>query len=200
MLRTWDLDEGLAGLRVRLGLRSAVLDSLRLSERPVRVVIDGLDNSGEPAHIAAAAELTRAAAELPNVTVLITCNELALDRVFSALRSAGAQLPAPPMMLGNLSADELGEVLAQREDLRQLAEAGDLAAVLERPKLLDLVLQVLDRVGPQPLTGAQDEAAIADVWWTRIATSGQHRAQRAELLTGLAVSQADALRSSNCAR
>lgn len=78
MLRTWDLDGGLAGLRVRLGLRSGVLDSLRLSERPVRIVIDGLDSDGEATHFAAVAELTRAASDIPGTRVLITCSELAL--------------------------------------------------------------------------------------------------------------------------
>jgi hypothetical protein len=196
ILRAWDLDGGLAGLRTRLGLRFLLLDSLRLSERPVRILIDGLDSGGEPAHFAAAAELTRAAAELPGARMFITCSELALDRVLNGLRANGAQVAAAPVMLDNLTVDEVQSVLDQREDLRQLSEAGDLREILKRPKLLDLVLQVLDRIGPNPLAGAHDEAKIADVWWSRIASSGRRRAQRLEFLTGLAVRLADELRSS----
>ena len=197
VLRSWDFDGGLAGLRARLGLRSALLDSLRLSELPPRIVIDGLDGGADGAHFAAAAELTRVAAELPGVRVVITCAELALTRVFDQLQAAGAPLAsALPLMLGNLSDGDVGEVLEQRDDLRRLAEAGDLRGVLDRPKMLDLVLQTLDRVGPQPLAGAHDETAVAEVWWSRLAVAGQHRAKRGELLTGLAVAHADALRAS----
>jgi hypothetical protein len=39
VLREWDLGGGLAGLRVRLGLRPPLIDSLRLSERTSRIVV-----------------------------------------------------------------------------------------------------------------------------------------------------------------
>ena len=196
MLRTWDLDGGLAGLRSRVGLRSPLQQSLVRSERPVRVLIDALDNGGDSVHFAAAAEITRTAAELPHVQVVITCSELALGRVLEALQSSGAEVPASTVTLGNLTGQELEQALSERADLRRLVDAGELVKVLDRPKLLDLVLQLLDRVGPEPLAEAHDETTVAAVWWNRIASGAHRRTERVELLTGLAVSQADALRSS----
>lgn len=195
-LRTWHLDGGLAGLGHRLRLRSSVTDCLRLAAGETRIVVDGLDGTGDREHLEAVAELARVVASSEHLKLVITCSELAVDRVARDLRMVNAPIDSgPPLLVGNLSDDEVDAILSRRAELRRLADAGRLGPLLKRLKLLDLILQTLDGIGPDVLRAAHDETSIAEVWWTQIATGPTERATRAEFVQGLAVAQADAMRS-----
>jgi hypothetical protein len=191
-LSSSDLDDGLSGLRARLGLRLGVSKVLGLAPRPVRVVIDGLDRSYRPEHFAAAAAIARDAGQSDgHLQVLITAQQMELARVSRRLAEANAPA-AKTVSMGDLDDADVAAVLLEQPQLARVALGGQLQTVLRRPKLLDLVLRA--GVGSaESLEQITDEAAVAALWWQHFVLGSAGASARQELVLKLAERQADRL-------
>lgn len=193
-LSALDLEEGLHGLRGRMGLPSSLIWLLAHVPGHIRVVVDGLDRAFSAAALSATAELALVAERSSGrIELLLPCQELALNRVLRELISRGVE-PGPPVLVGDLEDADLQILRAQSQGALLLADQR-VREVLRRPKLLDLVLQVIE-LGVAELGELRDETDVAKLWWSAIALGdGQDRTARSALLQELAAGQADALRS-----
>ena len=191
-LSSADLDDGLAGLRMRLALRRPASEVLTLAPASVRVVIDGLDRSFNPGHFAAAAALARAAhTSDARVQVLMTSQQMELPRVSRQLMQVNAP-PTTNVPMQDLDDADVAQVLREQPHLARVAVGGRLESVLLRPKLLDLILRAA--AGSEAvLQRITDEAAVAELWWQHFALGGPSPAARQELLLRLATQQANQL-------
>ena len=189
-----DLENGLLEFGSRLNLRLPLADVLQLGETPVRVVIDGLDRSYDPhAHAAAAALAGLASASGGGLQILVTSQSFALGRVAQLIQKANGPHPSTAV-IGDLDDDDISITLEERPELYRLVFQGSLREVLRRPKLLQVVFQTLGEADDAALAQVRDEAAVADLWWTRLALgNSQARAPRGEFLRGLASWTADQL-------
>lgn len=189
-----DLGDGLLGFRNRLELRFALADVLELGQAPIRVVVDGLDRSYDPAAHAAGAALASAAAESGGaLQVLVTSQSFAVGRVSQLMAQSNAPTPSTVVM-DDLDDDDIRLVLEQRQELHQLVFQGSLREVLRRPKLLQVVLEAIGGAGQAAVADVRDEAGVAELWWNQLAlgtTAG--RAARGEFLRGLAAWTAEHL-------
>lgn len=148
-LAAHDLASGLLDLGRRLGLRLAVDDVLALGQRPVRVVVDGLDRIYDSEAHASVAALARIAAESGgHIQVLVTSQTFSLDRTAALVGQAGAPTHET-VLIGDLDDDDVAIALRERPELQRLLLQGELRQILRRPKMLQVVLRTLE--------GASDE-------------------------------------------
>lgn len=182
-----DLGDGLLGFSNRLGLRFALADVLELGQAPVRVVVDGLDRSYDPAAHVAAAALASAAAESGGaLELVVTSQSFAVGRVSQLMAQGNAPTPSTVVM-DDFDDEDIRLVLEQRRELHQLVFQGSLREVLRRPKLLQVVLDAMGGAEQAAVADVRDEAGVAELWWDLLAlgtTAG--RPARGEFLRGLA--------------
>ena len=115
-----DLGDGLLGFGNRLGLRFGLADVLELDQAPIRVVVDGLDRSYDPAAHAAGTALASAAAESGGaLQVLVTSQSFAVGRVRPG-RPQATDPEHPPDALRIGSMNKMFTAVA----ILQLVEAG----------------------------------------------------------------------------
>lgn len=189
--RVWliprDLDRGVLELSRRLNLRLSLVDVLELRGMPVRIVIDGLDRSYDPhVHAAAASLAMLASVNGTGLQVLVTSQSFALGRVAQLMQDANAPSPRV-VVIGDLDDDDIRIALEERPQLSRVVFQGSLREVLRRPKLLQVVFDALGAADDDVLARVRDEAAVAELWWTRLALGFSHsRVARGEFLCGLA--------------
>jgi hypothetical protein len=193
-LSATDLAGGLGGFAAAHNLRLGLDEVLALGRAPVRVIVDGLDrlSATRSAAPAVAALARQAAASDGALQLVVTAQSFSLDRVIRAVLSANG--PAHrTATISELDDEDVRLALAQRPQMGRLAIDGRLRGVLRRPKLLEVLADAIDTTSDEQLQAAADEAAVADLWWDHLALGGHRRAQRAELLIGLASEQGDSL-------
>lgn len=188
------LRDGVSAAEQRLGMKTGLHDVLRLSPRPVRLVVDGLDRTYDPTIFAAVAEVARrVAASDASITLVITCQEGELARTSQALLRANC--PAPfQHALGNPTLEEVWSLIGHHSDLAKAAAGSPLADLLRSPKVLDLVLQAAD--SGASIGQAVDESDIAGLWWEHIVGGNSGAAAREAFVLRLAEQQGDALQPS----
>jgi hypothetical protein len=191
-LSALDLEDGLAAFRARLRLRLTLAEALDLTERRLRIVVDGLDRSIQGAQFGATAELARIAGRSAGrIQVLITAQQLALENVPRQLLERNAPRETRTVSIENFDQADIAAVLEARPQLRQLIYQGQLQSVLRRPKLLQVALDTLEATTSAPLGALRDETDVADLWWRHLARGAGQQTARGELLLGLASAQAD---------
>lgn len=188
-----DLASGLSGFAGPHGLRLSLDEVLSLARPPIRIVVDGLDRISATASAAAVAALARLATDSAGtIQLAVTCQAFSLERVIRAVLSANG--PAHrTAAIGDLDDVDVRIAVEQRPDLRRLASQGRLEGVLRRPKMLEVLADAMATTSAQALQAVADEAAVADLWWGQLALGADQRAQRGELLIGLASRQGDEL-------
>ena len=189
--RVWisanDLRDGLSAFAARLHLTRPIGSVLQLGRTPVRMVVDGLDRGEQSTAAEATAALARlAAASGGLLRLMVTCQSAAHQRVVDAIAAANGPM-GEVAVVGDFDAGDVELALQRSSDLRRLSFQDGLQEVLRRPKLLDVALRSVAGTGAAQAPPLHDEAAVADLWWDRLALGrGADRAVRGELLLGLA--------------
>ena len=189
-----DLADGIAGLNSRLGLRLGLVKDLELGGRPLRIVIDGLDRNIHGQHFQAAAALARKAGSSGGRTqVLVTTQQLALSSVTAQMLDSNAPHDACTITIGNFDGADIAKALEARPELEVVVHRGQLQGVLERPKLMQVVLDATASIDPEALGPISNEADVAELWWDKLALSRGERTARSEFLLGLGRRHGDEL-------
>ncbi|HEX2095753.1 MAG TPA: ABC transporter ATP-binding protein [Solirubrobacterales bacterium] len=178
-----------------IGLRHRVEEVIAAAPGPLTIVVDGLDRQFEEWPFRLVARVLELS-ETGRISVVLTCQVQEFVRVSDKLRSLNAEVKMKPVAVGSFDARQLAAVLRELPQLRQLSGRSRLAAILRRPKVLDMFAS---RSASSPLPSERsgdDETAVAAWFWEMALGGGADRQGRAATLMRLAREQGDRLLSS----
>lgn len=182
-LRAGDLEQIAGGSSP---LRHELADVLAAAPRPSTFVIDGLDRRFDEAPFETAAALIDFARTDPRIRLILTSQEQEWTRVVETLHRLNAAVSWEVVPIGTFSVEQVNEVLAQMQPLRELAARSTLGGVLSRPKVLDAIASRLYQGSSSPHGElGSDEASVANWFWEHGLGTGPDSSRRAAFLLDL---------------